>query len=52
MPTHHHSAGTLSTTNAGNHNHWVNDPGHNHGGFTAETGSYGASGGDGIRKLC
>jgi microcystin-dependent protein len=34
MPTHHHSAGTLSTTNAGSHIHRVNDPGHNHGGNT------------------
>jgi microcystin-dependent protein len=34
MPTHHHSAGTLHTKNAGTHKHTVNDPGHNHGGYT------------------
>ncbi|CAF3255051.1 unnamed protein product [Rotaria sp. Silwood2] len=36
MPTHHHSAGTLNTTDAGRHKHTVNDPGHNHGGQTGE----------------
>jgi microcystin-dependent protein len=34
MPIHHHSAGTLNTTNTGTHAHTVNDPGHNHAGYT------------------
>ncbi|CAF0980813.1 unnamed protein product [Didymodactylos carnosus] len=37
MPTHRHSAGTLDTAYAGTHKHTVNYPGHNHGGFTANS---------------
>ena len=35
MPAHEHGHGTLGTTNAGSHGHYVNDPGHNHGGWTS-----------------
>ncbi|CAF2095765.1 unnamed protein product [Rotaria magnacalcarata] len=37
MPTHQYSVGILHTIDAGTHNHTVNDPGHNHGGYTGET---------------
>ena len=35
MPVHSHDRGTLGTSNAGSHGHHVNDPGHNHGGWTS-----------------
>lgn len=34
IPAHQHGQGTLYTVSAGTHSHYVNDPGHNHGGQT------------------
>lgn len=34
LPAHSHDSGTLESASAGNHTHHVQDPGHNHGGFT------------------
>ncbi|CAF3394079.1 unnamed protein product [Rotaria sp. Silwood2] len=38
LPSHHQSADRLyTTTDAGTHSHTINDPGHNHGGYTKES---------------
>ncbi|CAF3857523.1 unnamed protein product [Rotaria sp. Silwood1] len=37
LPSHHHSADRLYTTDAGTHSHTINDPGQNHGGNTKES---------------
>lgn len=34
LPLHNHSAGSLSTSSSGYHSHYINDPGHDHGGET------------------
>ena len=41
VPSHSHSAGTLSTSYDGSHTHSINDPGHNHGGKTEDKSPFG-----------
>ena len=41
LPPHEHNAETLNVEAAGSHSHAINDPGHNHGGYT---GAYATAG--------
>ncbi|CAF2818727.1 unnamed protein product [Rotaria sp. Silwood2] len=38
LPSHSHSPGSVSMSSSGSHSHSINDPGHNHGGYTGESG--------------